>query len=146
MAIPISNVKTNVVDRDDTKFIGIKLPLQKSDGRDGYFESTILTYDAVKFNIVNLIKTRKGERVLQPNLGIGLDKYLFENITPELKLLIEDEIRTAFNTWMPFVSITKLDITTTDDNITDKNKLLLHIDFFIINNPNVLDSVDIVVE
>ena len=52
MAIPINNIKTNVVDRDDVKFVGIKLPLHKSDGRDGYFESTTLTYDEVKFNII----------------------------------------------------------------------------------------------
>ena len=125
MAIPINNIKTNVVDRDDVKFVGIKLPLHKSDGRDGYFESTTLTYDEVKFNIINLIKTRKGERMLQPNLGIGLDKYLFENISDDLRLLIEDEVKTSFGVWLPFVIITKFNISTIDDNITEKNKLLL---------------------
>jgi len=146
MAIPINNVKTNLVDRDDVKFVGIKLPLHKSDGRDGYFESTTLTYDEVKFNIINLIKTRKGERRLQPNLGIGLDKYLFENITDDLQLLIEDEVKTSFSVWLPFVNIIKFDISTIENNITEKNKLLLHIEFYINNNPSVMDSVDIIVE
>ena len=146
MAILVNNIKTNIVDRDDTKFIGIKLPLQRSSGRDGYFESTDLTYDEVKFNIINLIKTDKGERMFHPNMGIGLKKYLFENITLDLKMLIEDEIKTSFSTWLPFVNITKLDISTVDDNITDKNKLLISISFFITNNSTAMDSVDIIIE
>ena len=63
----------------DNKFIGIKLPLDRSGGRDGYFTSTTLTIDAVKEDIISLLKTEKGERVMQPRLGLGLKKNLFEN-------------------------------------------------------------------
>tara|TARA_B100001123_G_C15300746_1_gene1020942 strand:+ start:837 stop:1277 length:441 start_codon:yes stop_codon:yes gene_type:complete len=146
MAIPISNLNNNVIDRSDNKFVGLKLPLKKSDGIDGYFESNKLTYDEVKFNIINLIKTKKNERVFQPDLGLGLDRFLFENITDETKSMIEDEIKTAFTKWMPFVGITDISISTIDDNISDKNKLFLKLTFFINNNSRMLDSVEVVVE
>ena len=78
MAIQI-DVKKDIDKKSSVdKKLGFVLPLEKSD-IDGYFESTHLTLDAVKENIKNLLNTRKGERLLQPDLGLGLDKILFEN-------------------------------------------------------------------
>ena len=48
--------KENTRDNDNNKFIGIKLPLGKSDGAEGYFASTEITIDAVKENIRNLLR------------------------------------------------------------------------------------------
>ena len=41
--------------------------------------------DAVKNNIRNLLSTHKGERYLQPNIGLDLRNYMFEQFTPDLR-------------------------------------------------------------
>ena len=61
MAIRIE--KTPLIEQE-SNFIGIKLPLDISTGREGYFESTIITIDAAKENIRNLVKNyRKLEKI-----------------------------------------------------------------------------------
>ena len=92
MAVIDRNKKQFIQDRDENVFIGIDLPFQKSDGPEGWFASTETTIDAVKNNIRNYLKTHKGERYLQPNLGLGLRNYLFEQFTDELQLQIENYV------------------------------------------------------
>ena len=71
-------------DRDENIFIGLDLPIRKSEGVDGYFASTSTTVSAVKNNIRNLLLTNKGERYLQPDIGLNLRKFLFEQITDDI--------------------------------------------------------------
>jgi phage baseplate assembly protein W len=146
MAIPI-NKNTNPLDINKRKFVGVKIPFEKSTGVEGYFESTHTTIDAVKENIRNLLYTQKGERIFQPVLGIGLENYLFENFTKEIEMLIKDDIENAFDTWLPFVTITKLLITHGGSeeltNGLENNKLNISIDFFINQNPSMMDSVQV---
>ena len=101
MAIKVENpnIKNSRISitNNNKNFIGIKLPLERSNGNEGYFESTFLTIDAVKENVRNLIKTRKGERVFQPDIGMGLENLLFEQITDELLVLVNDTINESIN-------------------------------------------------
>ena len=131
-------------DRDENVFIGIDLPFRKSDGTEGWFASTTDTISAVKNNIRNFLRTHKGERYLQPNLGLGLRNYLFELYTEELRLQIENEIIDGFEFWLPFVQIRSLDInmSATDDSVS-KNKLIINILFNIQRDPNTLESVQV---
>ena len=131
--------KENTRDNDNNKFIGIKLPLGKSDGAEGYFASTEITIDAVKENIRNLLRTKHGERVFQPSIGTPLDNFLFENINDDMISMIDDEIRSTFSRWMPFITIARLDI----GNVNNENKLNLNMEFFLNRNPNALESIQI---
>lgn len=140
MAIVIPNPNTqNVKIENKDKKLGLKMPLE-SGTPHGNFESTIFTIDAVKEDIISLLKTEKGERVMQPKLGLGLKKNLFENFTPELKLTLEEDIRGTFKLWLPFVTLAKLEINQ-DDLIP--NKINIAVTFFTNNNPNNLESVSI---
>ena len=74
--IDTSKLKTpNVFDRDEAVSLGLKLPLNLDNGQDGL---TKITLEAVKQNVLNLCSTELGERVMQPNLGVSIKKYLFE--------------------------------------------------------------------
>ena len=72
MATRVTLKSTDIKDDLDRNYIGLKLPLEKSDGPEGYFESTLVTLDAAKENVKNLLYTNKGERLMQPNFGSGL--------------------------------------------------------------------------
>ena len=141
MAIPII-VKSNTLDRDVNKFIGIKLPLELAEGREGYFESTIITIDAAKENIRNLVKTRKGERMFQPNFGLGLDSLLFENVTEELKMMIQDDIINTFKFWLPYITVRNVNIIVNSDQY-NQNTIKIDVEFFMNYSPGMLESVQV---
>tara|TARA_B100000214_G_scaffold335395_1_gene278654 strand:+ start:250 stop:678 length:429 start_codon:yes stop_codon:yes gene_type:complete len=136
--IPNPNTEKSVVEKADKK-IGFKMPLETGTSH-GNFESTLFTVDAVKENILSLLKTEKGERVMQPMLGLGLKKNLFENFTPELKLTLQEDITGTFKLWLPFVTLRDLEINQDELN---PNKININVVFFINSNPNTLESISI---
>jgi phage baseplate assembly protein W len=139
MAIKDTNRKPFIEDNDTNVFIGIDLPIRKSEGKEGFFASTSTTIEAVKNNIANLIQTHSGERFFQPELGLNLRRFLFEQVNEEVVLQIQNEILDALETWLPFVQVT--DIQVSDDN----NKLNVNIIFNIKQDPDTLDSVQVVI-
>jgi len=139
MAIKNINRKPFIEDNDTNVSIGIDLPIRKSENKDGFFASTKTTIKAVKNNIANLIQTNTGERLFQPRLGLNLRRFLFEQINNEIVLQIQNEILDALETWLPFVEVS--DIQVSDDN----NKLNVNIIFNIKQDPDTLDSVQVVI-
>ena len=51
-----------------------------------FSNKNLTTFDQSRSNLKNLLLTKKGERVLQPNFGSGLQDLLFEPIDDELKI------------------------------------------------------------
>ena len=140
MAIKDLSKKPFIEDRDEKVFIGIDLPFRKSDGRDGWFACTEDTISAVKNNIRNLVQTNQGERYMQPNLGINLRRYLFEQFSDEVVLNIQNELIDIFQFWLPFVEIRNIEVNLNSDG-TNPNKLDISLDFNIKQDPNTLESV-----
>jgi len=143
MAIIDNSKKPFIQDRDENIFIGIDLPFRLSNGAEGYFASTESTIDAVKNNIRNLLQTNKGERFLQPTLGLNLRRYMFEQYTDELHFTIEDEIVETVSFWLPFVEIQDLEINMNENDEISKNKLNIKVLFNIKRDPNTLESVQV---
>ena len=57
--------------------LGIELPLVR-DIADGY--KTLKSFrELIKQNLKMLLLTNKGERVMIPEYGIGMNRFLFEN-------------------------------------------------------------------
>jgi len=63
MAIIDKSQKRFIVDRDETQFIGLKIPLILDSGEKA---ATKTTLEAVKQNVFNLCNTERGERVCIP--------------------------------------------------------------------------------
>ena len=62
------------------------------------FNSTFSTKDQIKSNLINLLLTYKGERVENPEFGADLPRLLFESISDETYIKIQDQIITSVNT------------------------------------------------
>ena len=142
MAIRDKSRKPYIQDNDTNVKVGIDLPIRRDDGLDGFFATTATTNEAVKNNIRNLLQTEEGERFFQPNLGIGMRKLLFEQITNENLLSIQDAILDKFEFWLPFVEVRDIEVFSRD-NTTDvgTNEIRVKILFNIKQDPNTLDSV-----
>ena len=146
MAILDSHITGSFIeDRDENIFVGIDLPFHKSDGVDGYFGSTTTTIQAVKNNIRAFLLTNKGERLMQPNLGLSLRQYLFEPITEDLMAQIQTEIKNSIDFWFPFVTIRDLKISDSGSSRNDVNTLNIFLTFNINKNPNILESVQVTI-
>tara|TARA_Y100001963_G_C6632426_1_gene376927 strand:- start:262 stop:708 length:447 start_codon:yes stop_codon:yes gene_type:complete len=144
MAIRDSSKKPFIEDRDNNVFIGIDLPFRKSDGVEGWFASTSTTIEAVKNNIKNLLNTHKGERFMQPNIGLNLRKFLFEQFTDELRLQIENDILDTFEFWLPFIQVKNLQVQMSDaSDGVGNNTLVIDVLFNITRDPNTLESVQV---
>ena len=143
MAIKDTSKKPYIKDRNTNVFVGLDLPIRKGDDRNGYFASTSTTIEAVKNNIRNLLLTEQGERLMQPNLGMNLRQYLFQQMDNDLILTIQNEIVDVFSTWLPFVEIQDIQLQSSlrDDN--DNSILSINIVFNITQDPNTVESVQI---
>ena len=144
MAIRDKSRKPFVEDNDTNVKIGIDLPIRRDDGLDGFFAQTSTTIEAVKNNIKNLLNTNLGERLMQPEIGMGLRNLLFEQMTEEKIITIQDQILDRFKIWLPFVEVRNIEIQTSDDNTNvDTNTMIVKILFNINKDPNTLVSLDV---
>lgn len=106
--------------------IGVALPLALDDN-DGFvmlksFKKTI------KQNFKMLLLTNPGERVMDPNFGVGMKTYLFENHHDNLGAEIETKIRKQVDTYMPAIDILNIAF---DASSIDSNKLGVAITYAI---------------
>jgi phage baseplate assembly protein W len=142
MAIKDTSRKPYIQDNDTNVKVGIDLPIRRDDIKDGFFATTSTTIEAVKNNIRNLLQTNEGERFFQPNLGLNLRRLLFEHITDENLIGIQDSIMDKMEFWLPFVEVRDIQVLSRD-NTTDvgANEIRVKILFNIKQDPNTLDSI-----
>lgn len=119
------------------KFIGVTLPIRL--GQTGMFDQSTTVIQQVRSNFKNLILTKKGERVGQPDLGCDLWKILFEPLTDETLENARLAVADAVDRWLPFIELTDFQITKTDDN----NIISIRCLYRFRNNPNVTDQITV---
>lgn len=110
-------IKINPLDLQPDVAIGVDLPMNSLVGGNP-FNLTYTTIDQALANAKNLLLTNRGERVMLPTFGCDLKTSLFENITEELTIALDDKIRSSFATWLPYIFINELSITPSSDNNT----------------------------
>ena len=126
--MPIPQVtQINVLDLRKNIAIGVSLPF---DGPAGPFNSTYSTKDQIKSNLINLLLTNKGERIMNPQFGCDLKKSLFENITENTTFLIENLIRTNVAFFIPEININSIEIGEATD-INNPNAIAVNIKYTI---------------
>jgi len=105
-------IRINPLDLQGNIAIGISLPF---DGNTG-FNSTYSTYEQIKSNLINLLLTNKGERVMNPEFGANLKTVLFEGITNDTYDLIKNLIITNTSIFIPEITINNIEITNPSEN------------------------------
>ena len=132
-----------IEDKDTRVSVGLDFPVARVPNGDGYFKTTKTTIESIKNNIKLLLKTQRGERVFQPNLGLDIRRFLFEQVTEDTQVQIENDIVDTFATWLPFVELREIDIDTSRQDI---NQINIKIVFNIKRAPNTIESVGVVLE
>ena len=80
-----------------------KLPLTL-DPDDGYTLTKTLK-EVAKQNFKMLVLTNPGERIMDPEFGVGVLAYLFENNTPATHGQIDARIREQASKYLPYIEV-----------------------------------------
>lgn len=59
----------------------------------------------VRESICIILRTRRGERLMRPEFGCGLDGYLFEPNNVSTLRLIQEEVKTSLQRWEPRIRL-----------------------------------------
>jgi phage baseplate assembly protein W len=86
--------------------IGVGLPFNAP----GVFNSIYSTREQIKFNIVNLVLTSKGERIENPNFGTTLRSQLFGQMTEDILNNVREDIINSVGVYVPEVSIQNIEL------------------------------------
>jgi phage baseplate assembly protein W len=120
MPIP-QTIRVNPLDLQKNIVIGVSLPFNAP----GVFNKTYSTKDQIKSNLINLLLTDKGERIMNPEFGADLRRSLFDNITPSSIDLLQAKIIDAINIFIPEIELVNVNI----ESDVDYNTLNVTIDY-----------------
>jgi phage baseplate assembly protein W len=122
MAIP-QTIRVNPLDLQKNIAIGVSLPFNGP----GVFNKTYSTKDQIKSNLINLLLTDVGERVMNPNFGCNLRKFLFEGITNSNLTLLKDNLVNSISIYVPDITVVDIII----EPNPDSNLMNLTIDYYL---------------
>lgn len=83
-------------------------PRVGSDGRMAWSEGEV----NVRESMAIILRTRQGERLMRPDFGCGLDRYLFEPNTISTLRLIQEEVKRSISRWEPRVALNDVQVAT----------------------------------
>jgi phage baseplate assembly protein W len=106
---------------------------------NGVFNPTFTTFQQLKANLINFILTEPGERVMQPDFGLGLNTYVFSNITENNISEIDFYIKERINQYFPNLRINNISFKNTNSS---QNQISINIQFEEINS-NTQDEINI---
>jgi phage baseplate assembly protein W len=78
------------------------------EGSSTPFKSTYETKEQIKYNLINLLLTNPGERIMNPEFGCGLRKALFEQITENTENYIKQLITNSINIYIPNIEVDQI--------------------------------------
>ena len=86
--------------------------------------------DSVRQQVRFIILTNPGERVNRPKYGVGIKKYIFENIlninNTELKYDLYQKIKRQFDLYLTNVTISSLDVKQEENTVFVKINFLVN--------------------
>ena len=82
---------------------------------------TITPENEIRSNLIHLLLTRKGSRYFLPDFGTRLYQYIFEPNDSITHSQIESEIRDSIKKYIPNLELSKLDITSLEDDIINSD-------------------------
>jgi len=114
--------------------VGIGIPFNGS----AVFNSTYLTKDAIKSNLINYFLTDRYERYLNNNFGANLKAFIFEQITNDNTSLLKEDIQAKINEYFNNINVVSLEI----DSLPDTNEITIRLTYNV-PNTNISDKIEI---
>lgn len=102
------------------------------------FRSSYTTNEQAKTNLISLLLTSRGERIMQPNFGTSILSALFNPIGDEIVTELQEDIRQAINFWLPYMRVDTINVITEADDPTLNHSIQISVSVTVTNtNANV---------
>ena len=112
--------------------IGLALPIQITNVA---FKQNYTEIEQLKSNIKNLLLTKRGERLMNPFFGTGVETLLFEQITDDFEDKVQEIITNSVERYIPNVTIDEINVDMSNEN-KDKNLVNISLKFRSRNTGN----------
>jgi phage baseplate assembly protein W len=125
--------------------IGIVFPITR--GNVGYFDQSTDSFTAYRMNIINLIRTKPGERRMNPTFGCRLWNIVFEPNDDFIPDKVSKVIREDIARWIPGVEVASVDVKYLEEDksidLRDIYKLYIVVKFVVtaINQEDVVEII-----
>tara|TARA_E500000331_G_C17159656_1_gene671163 strand:- start:619 stop:984 length:366 start_codon:yes stop_codon:yes gene_type:complete len=106
--------------------LAVKLPIRRSESEGYQMISDFQTL--IRQNLKMLVLTAPGERIMEPDFGVGVRNYLFDNFNNMTYNTINTKIREQATKYMPVIDIIEINF---GDSDPDRNFLSIKIFFTI---------------
>jgi phage baseplate assembly protein W len=141
MSRELGRVNVNDLTENNYKILGIGI--NRSSDTNGIFATNYTTLNQAKDNLKNLILTKKGERLMNPEFGCDVWNVLFEQLDGNsIENRIESTINDAVSIWLPYLNINEI-VFDYNENDIDNNRISFDIKFSLKSNSNISDWVQI---
>ncbi len=94
--------------------------------------------DDIKEAILIILKTAKGERVMNPDFGCGIHDMVFQTISMSTLSMIEMDVRDALIKYEPRVELINIKVST---ERIDEGQLLVSIDYKVRSTNNLFNII-----
>jgi len=98
--------------------------------------------DAIKKSVINLVRTRIGERFFNNLLGTSVDNSLFELNGPEVSTILDEEIKTVLSNFEPRIVVRDVIV----ESIEDSNELNIKISYDIVGLPVPIQNIEFLLQ
>ena len=97
-----------------TQSVGLGWPIGKVFNQPYFNKST--SRDMVRSQVIQLMRTKKGERPMLPDYGVELENYLFDPLTSQLASYIASDVKKQMQLYASNIEVLSLRVFQ-DDNI-----------------------------
>jgi len=111
--------------------LSVALPL-RIDPVDGVYGLNKTLVDMATQNLKMVILTSPGERIMEPEFGVGVRNYLFAQNSPGLSSQLRDRISQQVSKYLPYISLNNLQVFSPSiSGDTDNTRLNIIINYSI---------------
>lgn len=118
-----------------------KYPLSISESF-GPYEPILDSIESLNQDFVLLLLTEPGEWPMNPDLGIGMKKYLFESYNSSSIQSVRAKIQSQLTKYLPRIDLLAADFVS-NDQLRDENTAILKIRYAILGIAEVISSIQI---
>ena len=113
------------------------IPITTDSGTIDSFTDDQIT-ELIKQNVKMIIMTMPGERIMQPDFGVGIERYIFEMQNGAAPSLLREKIRSQLSKYMPTIRLLEVS-TRTDINYPSNLYLLVRYEIDFLNTRDQLE-------
>jgi len=113
---------------EDFHGVGVAFPFGLEDNRIGLTQEL----ESIEQSIKIILGTGKGERVMRPEFGCGLQQLAFSPVNDSTASLAIFHIKESLRQWEPRIEVEKVDVSTTEK----RNCLEIAIEYRVITSNN----------